>query len=328
MMVSEKVARLFESFSKHTIAVVGDVMLDKYIFGEVSRISPEAPVPVIDVESESYRLGGAANVAMNLHALGAKVSLFGITGQDNSREVLIKEMQHQHFSPDHLLVDPTRKTTCKTRVIAQSHHIVRIDAETKAFISSEIESQLIEKFKQQAHNCQALIFEDYNKGVLTADLIKTITQQALDQNIPVLVDPKKNFFFDYQNCTVFKPNLKETAEALNQPMQNTDQDAEKACQILKDHLHCQYVVLTRGEKGLSIMDDQDIYHIPSVALDVADVSGAGDTVIGGLTLGLCSGLNINDAGRLANFAAGIVCSEVGAVSINKEKLYQYCLNHF
>lgn len=327
-MNHNEIKSLFDSFNQYNVAVIGDVMLDKYIFGKVSRISPEAPVPVVEVNDESYRLGGAANVAMNLHAMGAQASLFGITGKDTNREILINEMRNQHFSPDYLLTDANRKTTCKTRVIAQNHHIVRIDSETKTFINKEIESELISHFQNEVHNFQALIFEDYNKGLLTSNLISQITQIALKKQLPILVDPKKNFFFDYKNCTVFKPNLKETIDALNTPFQNTDKEVQKACETLKEKIECEYVVLTRGEKGLTILDNRNIFHIPSAALDVADVSGAGDTVIGVLTLGLCSGLPIQEAGRLANFAAGIVCSEVGAVSIDKHKLLQYCLLNF
>ncbi len=327
-MKSEDLTQLFESFNHHTIAVVGDVMLDKYIFGSVSRISPEAPVPVIDVHEESFRLGGAANVAMNLHSLGANVSLFGITGDDSAREALLEEMIKQDFSPDNLVKDTSRKTTCKTRVIAQNHHIVRVDSETKSFINDTIETQLIDQFKMNSEHFRALIFEDYNKGLLTASLIERLIKISQEKNLPTLVDPKKLHFFDYKNCTVFKPNLKETSEALSTSFNNTDKDAETACEILKDRINCNYVVLTRGEKGLSILNDRSIHHIPSVALDVADVSGAGDTVISVLAMALCSGLSIEDSGKLANFAAGIVCSEVGAVSINKRKLMDYCLANF
>ncbi|NTV46322.1 MAG: D-glycero-beta-D-manno-heptose-7-phosphate kinase [Chlorobiales bacterium] len=326
-MRQRSIEKLFNSFEQQTIAVIGDVMLDKYIFGQVSRISPEAPVPVIDVREESFRLGGAANVAMNIHSLGGNALLFGVCGEDSDSKQLMAEMKSQSFSPDFLIKVPNRPTTCKTRVIAHNHHIVRIDSETRQPISQETEEALFENLKNQINGLAGIIFEDYNKGVLTASLIKHVTELAIKHDVPVLVDPKKNFFFDYQNCTVFKPNLKEISEALGHSFQNTDQDIELACKMLGEKLKTKYMVLTRSEKGISVFNET-LTHLPSVALEVADVSGAGDTVIAVLTLGLTAGLDIVDAARLANFAAGIVCAEVGAVSVDRDKLFNYCMEHF
>ncbi|ACF14223.1 rfaE bifunctional protein [Chloroherpeton thalassium ATCC 35110] len=326
-MERTKLTALFNSFREKSIAVIGDVMLDKYIIGEVTRVSPEAPVPVIDVHEESYRLGGAANVAMNIHSLGGSCLLFGVTGNDDIRTQLAYEMTLQEFSPDFLAIDPTRKTTCKTRVIAQNHHIVRIDTETKEPISDAIEQEILNGFTENISIISAVIFEDYNKGVLTKSLIHKITKLANQHDIPILVDPKRANFFEFQKCTVFKPNLKEISDAFGRTFKNTDKDVEEACRMLREKLKSKYILLTRGEKGVSIYNDT-LTHIPSVALEVADVSGAGDTVIAVLTLGLSAGLTIVEAAKLANFAAGIVCGEVGAVAINKEKLFEYCLKHF
>jgi len=326
-MERTKLTELFNSFGKKSVAVVGDVMLDKYIIGEVTRVSPEAPVPVIDVSEESYRLGGAANVAMNIHSLGGSCLLFGVTGNDDIQKQLAYEMTLQQFSPDFLAIDPTRKTTCKTRIIAQNHHIVRIDTETKEPISDEVEQEILNGLTENIADISAVIFEDYNKGVLTKRLIHKVTQLANKHDIPILVDPKRANFFEFQNCTVFKPNLKEISDAFGKSFKNTDKDVAEACKMLREKLNSKYILLTRGEKGASIYNDT-LTHIPSVALEVADVSGAGDTVIAVLTLGLAAGLTIVDAAKLANFAAGIVCGEVGAVAINKEKLFEYCLKHF
>lgn len=326
-MKRRSLEKLFNTFKQQTIAVIGDVMLDKYIFGHVSRISPEAPVPVIDVLEESFRLGGAANVAMNIHSLSGNALLFGVCGEDEDSKRLIREMEAQGFSPDSLIKIKGRPTTCKTRVIAHNHHIVRIDSETREQISSETENRLIENLQSKISDISAIIFEDYNKGVLTASLIKRVTELSIKHNIPVLVDPKKNFFFDYQNCTVFKPNLKEISEALGHSFRNTDEDIELACKMLGEKIRTRYIVLTRGEKGISVFNET-LTHLPSVALEVADVSGAGDTVIAVLTLGLASGLDIVDAARVANFAAGLVCAEVGAVSVDRDKLFSYCMEHF
>ncbi|NTW50533.1 MAG: D-glycero-beta-D-manno-heptose-7-phosphate kinase [Chlorobiales bacterium] len=326
-MKRNSLEKLFNAFKQQTIAVIGDVMLDKYIFGHVSRISPEAPVPVIDVREESFRLGGAANVAMNIHSLGGNALLFGVCGNDADSEQLLAEMTAQGFSPDSLMQVSGRPTTCKTRVIAHNHHIVRIDSETREPISKETETHLFENLESKIKGLSAIIFEDYNKGVLSTSLIKRVTDLAIRHDVPILVDPKKNFFFDYQNCTVFKPNLKEVSEALGHSFRNTDEDIELACKMLGEKLKTKYMVLTRGEKGISVFN-QTLTHLPSVALEVADVSGAGDTVIAVLTLGLTAGLDIVDAARLANFAAGIVCAEVGAVSVNRDKLFTYCMEYF
>jgi rfaE bifunctional protein kinase chain/domain len=325
-MQTKKLQDIFRSFSQQRIAVLGDVMLDRYIFGTVSRISPEAPVPVVDVSSISYRLGGAANVAMNVHALGAHALLFGVIGRDDDGSLLVSEMHAENFSTEFLIVDHTRPTTCKTRVIAQNHHIVRIDSETRQPISREIEDRLYESFSAHIHNLDAVIFEDYNKGVLTPSLISRVIALARRHHLPVTVDPKRDNFFAYQRCTLFKPNLKETSDALGEKFANTDEDSSRACALLRHRLKSDYILLTRSEKGATVYNGEAV-HIPSVALEVADVSGAGDTVIAVATMGLAAGLDIFAAARMANFAAGLVCAEVGAVAVNRQKLFDFCKKH-
>ena len=318
---------LFESFKEKKIAVVGDIMLDKYIFGHVSRVSPEYPVPVVDVSHETLRLGGAANVAVNIRAMGTATVLFGVTGQDDNAEAL-KNLMHEHgLSSEHLFHDPQRQTTCKTRILSQSHHITRVDYESRKAVSEQAENFMEEHLGEVVADLDAIILQDYNKGVLTPDLISRVIALASSRNVPVFVDPKLESFFNYSGCTVFKPNLTETASSLGITLHNTDSDIEHACMKLKEKLRCEHLVVTRSEKGLTIYNSR-FTHIPAASLDVADVSGAGDTVIGILALGFAAGLDIETCAQVANIAAGTVCQEVGAVPVNPAKLLKACREHF
>jgi rfaE bifunctional protein kinase chain/domain len=319
--------QLFSGFKTKTLAVIGDVMLDRYVFGNVSRISPEAPVPVVDVKSADVRLGGAANVALNVHALGCEALLFGVIGSDDNGQTLLAEMKAKGLPTSCIITEAKRPTTCKTRVIAQNHHIVRIDSEVKHAITSETETKILKRLEKEIVRIDAIILEDYNKGVLTKSLIEKIIALAKQHKKMITVDPKHDHFFEFKNVTVFKPNLKEAAEAFGRKFANTDADITAASQLLKKKLNAENILLTRSEKGMTVYNGK-AHHIPSAALDVADVSGAGDTVIAVMTAGLANGLAAVEAARLANFAAGIVCSEVGAVAINRDKLYAYALEHF
>jgi rfaE bifunctional protein kinase chain/domain len=327
IMTKKNLEHLFQSFEKKRVAVIGDVMLDKYIFGKVERISPEAPVPVIDVSSQSYRLGGAANVATNLRSLGATALLFGVIGDDDDGAILAAQLNHEHLSADFLITEHTRPTTAKTRVIAQNHHIVRIDSETRKPISSATERTMLALLSEHLHTLDAIIFEDYNKGVLTAPLIKKIITLAKKHDIPIAVDPKKDNFFEYKHATVFKPNLKEISDAFGRKFSNNDSDATLACEMLQKKIKSKNIVLTRSEKGMTVFNGK-AEHIPSMALEVADVSGAGDTVIATLTVALSGGLDIVTAAKVANLAAGVVCAEVGAVAVDKQKLFLACTRYF
>ncbi|MGQ9806043.1 MAG: D-glycero-beta-D-manno-heptose-7-phosphate kinase [Chlorobiales bacterium] len=326
-MTRKNLELLFQSFEKKHVAVIGDVMLDKYIFGKVERVSPEAPVPVIDVSSQSYRLGGAANVATNLRSLGATAMLFGVIGDDDDGVILASQLNKEFLSVDFLVTEHTRPTTTKTRVIAQNHHIVRIDSETRKPISSTTERTILTLLSEQFHQLDAIIFEDYNKGVLTTSLIKKIIALAKKHDVPVTVDPKKDNFFEYKHATVFKPNLKEISDAFGRKFTNSDGDATLACEMLQKKIKAKNIVLTRSEKGMTVFNGK-AEHIPSMALEVADVSGAGDTVIATLTLALASGLDVTTAAKVANLAAGVVCAEVGAVAVDKQKLLHACTRYF
>ncbi|NTW51386.1 MAG: D-glycero-beta-D-manno-heptose-7-phosphate kinase [Chlorobiaceae bacterium] len=315
--------QLFQSFRKQKIAVVGDVMIDKYIFGHVSRISPEYPVPVVDVTHEDSRLGGAANVALNTHALGAETFLFGLTGMDSGREGLNTLMEEHGLESGMLVEDPSRPTTSKTRILSQNHHITRVDHESRHPMDEAIEAKLFGMFREVAGTLDAVVLEDYNKGVLTGSLISSITGLCRKLGIPVLVDPKLKGFFSYGGCTVFKPNLSELAASLGIVVQNSDEEVEKACRMLMEKLEAGSFVVTRSEKGISVYNGT-FTHIPAASLEVADVSGAGDTVIGLLALGTAAGLDLVTSTKIANLAAGTVCQEVGAVPVKAEKLFSVC----
>lgn len=325
-MTPEAVKQIFNTFKERKIAVIGDIMIDKYIFGHVSRISPEYPVPVVDVTHEDSRLGGAANVAINTHILGAETLLFGVTGQDAGRESLISLMQQHRLDAGMLVADHSRPTTCKTRILSQNHHITRVDYERRHPLDALIEEELLRMFNEVSASLDAVILEDYNKGVLTPSLISDVISICRKLEIPVLVDPKLKSFFSYGGCSVFKPNLSELAASLGNPVGNNDPEVEAACRQLALKLDAASFVITRSEKGMTVYDGS-FTHIPAVSLDVADVSGAGDTVIGLLALGIASGLDLVTSTRIANLAANTVCQEVGAVPVRPDRLYNACLTH-
>lgn len=311
---------LFGKLSGKRIAVVGDLMLDRYFWGSVARISPEAPVPVVEVDSESTRLGGAANVANNISSLGGTPLLIGVVGQDDSGRALKTIVADNGFPGEGILVDPSRPTTVKTRVIAHHQHVVRVDRETKDDIPAETLTRLLDVVKRSASSLDAIIIQDYNKGVVTKDLIHDLVDFARHQNIIITVDPKFNNFFEYKNVTVFKPNRKETEEALGVRL-GDQASIDRAGRALIERLNAEHVLLTLGERGMSLFDSGGaVTHVPTAARKVADVSGAGDTVISTLTMALAAGATIKEAALLANVAGGIVCGEVGIVPITVDAL--------
>ncbi|NTW84179.1 MAG: D-glycero-beta-D-manno-heptose-7-phosphate kinase [Chlorobiaceae bacterium] len=314
------------SIRNKRIAVIGDVMLDKYIFGHVSRISPEYPVPVVDVNREDYRLGGAANVALNTLSLGADTLLIGVAGEDGDREILLDLFRNHGLPAEGIISDPSRPTTCKTRILSQNHHIVRVDFEKRHEIDKNIEELVFGSFLSALSSLDAVVLEDYNKGLLSRKLIERIIAIARDKGIPVLVDPKHLNFFAYRGCSIFKPNLLEIASSLGIVLQNEDREVEKACIVLQEKIQADTIVVTRSEKGMTVFDGS-FTHIGATSLDVADVSGAGDTVIGMLALGAAAGFDIVTNATMANLAAATVCQEVGAVPVKAEKLLKVCQEH-
>ena len=321
----QRIKKLFSSFQDKKIVVVGDLMLDHYIWGSVAKISPEAPVPVVDVQKESYRFGGAANVINNLKNLGADVFPIGVLGQDRGGELLINLFQKEDLSVEGLICAPQRTTTIKTRIIAHNQHVVRIDREIKSAIQAKIQKKIIDLLKTHLNDADGLILEDYNKGLLTPALIEKIIKLARDKDIRIMVDPKFDNFFAYKNTTLFKPNRKEIADKLGVTLK-TKENIIAAGKKLQQRLHCQAVLITLGEEGMILFDtEEEPLTISTKAVKVHDVSGAGDTVIATLAVAVAAGANFREAASIANYAAGIVCGEVGIVPVNFNHLLDIML---
>lgn len=302
-------------------------MIDSYVWGSVTRMSPEAPVPVVEVERETVRLGGAANVANNIKSLGGDPLLIGVVGDDANGSRLTKLLNDQGCPTDGIVQDSSRPTTIKTRVIAHSQHVVRIDNEHKEDISAEVQQKLLSVLLSHIDSLDGIILEDYNKGVIVKLLIHKIIAAARKHGKIITVDPKFQNFFEYKNVTVFKPNRKEVEGALGVKLES-EKDVREAIEVLKQRLQADNILLTRGEEGMSLMDSEgSLHHLPTRALHVADVSGAGDTVIATLTMALASGASIHESAALANFAGGIVCGEVGIVPILPDVLFSTILSH-
>ncbi len=317
-----RVSELFANIPGKRIAVIGDVMLDQYFWGSVSRVSPEAPVPVVEVNSDSVRLGGAANVANNITELGAQSLLIGITGDDANGEILFSLMHDAGFTTDGLIKDPSRPTTIKTRVIAHSQHVVRFDRENTQDVNSQVAQQIINILKANIDNLDGILLQDYNKGVFTKNIINEISHIARNKNKLVTVDPKFNNFFEYRDVTVFKPNRRELEQAFGTPLRS-DADYELYGTELLRRLRAEYVLITRGEYGMTLIENNStVHHVPTRTKTVADVSGAGDTVIATLTTLLAAGGSVHEAASIANFAGGIVCEEIGIVPINRKRLLE------
>ncbi len=319
-LTESRVATLLENFRGKRIAVIGDVMLDRYYRGTVYRISPEAPVPIVEIDEESEYPGGAANVAYNLVMLGANPLLLGIVGKDSAGRQLRDLLGNLGIGDDGLLDDPVRPTTVKTRVIAASQHIVRVDREEKQAIAPGVREQLLQLIEQNIGSIDALILQDYNKGVVTRDLIPRVVELARKHGVPVYVDPKLYNFFEYTGTTVFKPNRKEAEDALQRKLR-TPEEREHGVQELMERLQTEYVILTLGSEGMMLAQrGQAPMLIPTKAIQVADVSGAGDTVIATLATACAAGATIEEAVVIANHAAGIVCEQVGTVPVRHEQL--------
>lgn len=320
--ISEKrLIQLKKNFKGKRIAIIGDMMLDIYYWGDVKRISPEAPVPVLEVEDEFYRFGGAANCALNIVKLNGIAEPIGVIGYDNFGTVFSSLLSEQDISHQGIIEDDSRPTTAKTRVIADNQHIVRIDKESKETIKQNIQNQIFDYLKSIIKNIDGIILQDYNKGVLSSILIAQIIELANKHKTLVTVDPKFNNFYEYKNVTVFKPNRKEAEDILGMKIR-TDADISFAGNTLLKKLNAKNILLTLGEGGIAVFEKgKPEKRMPTKARKVADVSGAGDTVISTLTMALAAGANIYEASFLANYAGGLVCEEVGIIPIELDKLF-------
>lgn len=314
---------IFEGFKKLNVLVVGDLMIDAYTWGKATRISPEAPVPVVAVNKREARLGGAGNVVMNLVSLGAKPFVVSVVGNDVRGEELKNLLLEQQVATDGIVVDNSRPTTVKERIISGSQQLLRIDAENDQIISSDIASQVIEKVKQVLPKVQVLIFEDYDKGLLSAPTIQEIINLAKQHKVPMVVDPKKRNFLAYAGVDLFKPNLSELKEGLG--LQSSDLADQQLPQTVKDFKESQGmkgVFVTLSERGVYIDYANETAKIPAHVRQIADVSGAGDTVISIAACALALGLPAKDIAGLANLGGGLVCESLGVVPIDVEKLME------
>lgn len=304
------------------VVVIGDVMLDVYLKGTVARISPEAPIPVVEINEKDRKMpGGAANVAANITALGGRSSMIGVLGLDTAGNELVRQLKNRKVDTRGMLALNDRPTTEKTRVIANTQQVVRIDREVKSALTDKQADQVIQKALQAIRDADGVIFEDYNKGLLTAKVIRKVIAAARAKRKIVAVDPKFHNFFEYQGVTVMKPNMKEVTEALGSEALGETYDTI-GYKIMK-RLKCHSVVLTRSEHGMTIFEGtQPPRTIPTVAREVYDVSGAGDTVIATLTLALTAGASLIQAATLANYAAGIEVEKLGVATVSAKELRQ------
>ena len=313
---------ILEKFSGKKIIVIGDMMLDHYLWGDVERISPEAPVPVVDVTKEEHRLGGAANVVFNLKALNAIPLPIGITGNDNYADYIFDNLEKLGIDKRLIFRYDKRPTTRKSRIIGHHQQVVRIDYESRNDIDAGLENKIINCFNDCIADIDGVVIEDYNKGILTPRIIEEVLRITAVTGKPVAVDPKFKNFFLYKNATIFKPNFEELQKNTGLPIESED-DFNYAARVLMHKLNPEYLVITRGDKGLVAFTRQgDRIDIPTFAQEVYDVSGAGDTVISALMLGICSGIDIEQAAFIANHSAGAVCGKVGIQPAYAEDIIQ------
>ena len=326
-MTGQDFDKLFHQFTQLKVAVIGDVMLDTYWWGNVDRISPEAPVPVVAVSKREQRIGGAGNVALNVCLLGAQVSMISVLGKDEAGEQLTKLLQENNINIKYLVHSEHRITTNKIRIISRNQHMMRLDAELADDMISDDEERLIDAFGNYivAENPNVVILEDYNKGVLTEYVIKSIVGLCKKHDILTAVDPKRKNFFAYEGVDIFKPNLKEVKDGLNMLAENINLHVLQDMHIqLQEKINHKISLITLSEKGVFYQQDKDADIIPTHIRSIADVSGAGDTVIAVASLVFAATGNAKLMAEMANIAGGLVCEEVGTVAVDKDKLLEEC----
>jgi D-beta-D-heptose 7-phosphate kinase/D-beta-D-heptose 1-phosphate adenosyltransferase len=302
------------------VMVIGDVMLDKYVWGSVSRISPEAPVPVVDIKEETTRLGGAANVANNIVALGASCSVFGVTGDDTDGAGLRHEVESRGIDASGMAALDTRPTTIKTRVIAHNQQVVRTDRESREELAGDEEKSMIDSIIGRLGEFQGAIISDYGKGVITRSLLDALIPDARSRDIVLSVDPKETHFLNYRNVSLITPNVYEAGSALGKRIFDEGSLLEVGWELL-DTLKPDALLITRGENGMSLFEaGRSHTHFPTVSRQVYDVTGAGDTVITSFTLALCAGASMSEAAHIANHSAGIVIRDVGTGTVEPAEL--------
>ena len=323
MSSSQQIADAFARCSQFNILVVGDVMIDAYMWGKVDRISPEAPVPIISIKSHEERLGGAANVGLNVKAMGANALMCAVIGNDEKGELLCNLLKQSGLPTNGIIKSDERKTTIKTRIISSNQHLLRIDDELTAPLTEKLEKQFISHIDNlfATNHFNAVIFEDYDKGNITPAVIEHVVSLANKSGIPTLVDPKKRNFENYKGVTLFKPNFKEICEGMKTTIAKGDfETLNNAAQRLKAMLGAGHIMVTLSELGVFITDGDSYSRTPAEVRDIADVSGAGDTVISVAACCMAAGLPPVATAQIANIAGGLVCEKVGVVPIDKEAL--------
>ncbi|RUT79347.1 bifunctional heptose 7-phosphate kinase/heptose 1-phosphate adenyltransferase [Ancylomarina longa] len=323
--------QIFESFSNFNVLIIGDVMVDAYVWGKVERISPEAPVPILSCVNRENRLGGAANVALNIKSMGANPILCSVIGNDEKGKIFLDLLSEIQKEPIGITCSDHRRTTVKTRFISDNQHLIRVDEENTHELEKAIETEFILQIKNllEKEQIHAIIFEDYDKGVITRRLIEEITNSANKLKIPVLVDPKKKHYADYKNVSLFKPNFKEFVEGSKLDLEKGDIEAlYREAKHFQNKMGIEKLLITLSELGVFISNNKSYEHIPAVVREIADVSGAGDTVISVATLCLAAGMKSKDIAAMSNLAGGIVCEIPVVVPIDKNQLLQESINLF
>lgn len=327
-MKKKQLTKAFETFNNLNVLIIGDVMVDSYLWGKVTRISPEAPVPIVAVKKKESRLGGAANVALNVQALGATPILCSVIGVDKEGQTILDLMREQKLSPKGILKSRERITTNKTRVIGNNHQLIRVDEEIESDISKNETSQLLRiiLYLLKTERVNVVIFEDYDKGLITPALISKVIAEAKRKKIPVVVDPKKKNFSNYKNATLFKPNLKELKEGIKWDFDsNSKKQLQQAVSAFREKQNMDIALITLSEQGIYVDDGTIRKLIPAFVRNIADVSGAGDTVISVAALSLAAGLDTYSIAAITNLAGGQVCEKVGVVPVNKKQLFREAL---
>lgn len=321
-----KLKSIIQKFPRAKVLVIGDLILDEFIWGKVERISPEAPVPVVVVSSESFMPGGASNVANNIASLGGNSVICGVIGEDKGGHILVEELKKKAVDVSGIVIDGQRPTTVKARIIAHHQQVVRVDREKMASIDDNLLEQLVSFIRRMIDKVDALIIEDYGKGVITPRFLAEIVPLAKKHKKIITVDPKVSHFSYYQGVTCITPNEKEAQGGSGINIES-DEDINKAGKKMLKELSLESVLITLGENGMRLFEKSGaVTHIPTVAQEVFDVSGAGDTVIAAFTLALASGATKQEAAYISNFAAGIVVSKVGTAVVTKEELLERILS--
>lgn len=320
-MLTNKVRAIQQSQKVPVILVIGDLMIDHYVWGDATRLSPEAPVPIVNVKNETTTLGGAANVAQNLVALGARVTLAGVIGDDTFGERLIEILMQENITPA-VLKDNARPTTVKTRVVAGSHQLIRVDREVTDTLAGGLEDQLINDLDSHIDNSDIIIFSDYNKGLFSTALTQRLIATATAKQKKVIVDPKGLSYAKYRGAFIIKPNRKELAEAAKVEKIKTNEELQQAATIILEQTQADYLIVTLSEEGMAIISTTGQQLLPVKATAVFDVTGAGDTVVAAIAYFMASGLSLYEACEVANYAAAIVIQQVGSATTTIDEIVE------